>query len=258
VNFLNIDQLSSEKDVSITKNSHVDIDKRSDDTSTTFANMPATGMSQAYNTLESIAMKPIAKKSDYPTVIVSPVISKELRSEEFIHSNNTPTTTPPVTRSYPTRPDVPDPLGIMEKMLQLEWYDKTFNDMEHPEYMWYVIPRYLQLLLHYDDKIDLLHMRKPSKTVHIEAYREIFSTSSSGKERFYDKLIKLIERDQLDQIVDIIRKDPLVQKHPDPTGKLKKYLVSTEWYSRNLWSYTTMASLEWFMFPPFLENLCAT
>jgi len=46
------------------------------------------------------------------------------------------------------------------------------------------------------------------------------------------------------QIEDIIRKDKLVSKHRNPQERLRKFIVNCRWFTRKVYSYTSMAGLE--------------
>jgi len=68
---------------------------------------------------------------------------------------------------------------------------------------------------------------------------------------FYRTLINLIERDQLKQIEDTIRSDPIVTNHSDPDHVLVSY-ISLPWYNQRPLSFLRPV-YEWYVQTPFLQ-----
>jgi len=145
------------------------------------AESPKSKMSAAYNNLVSVTSTPLTATSTLP---IPPVTATNLLSSTTVPPTPSVNTSLLVTRSGYSFPDIPDPLGIIETMIGAEWYDKSYRT-RIDGYKWYLSPPYLHLLLHYDDKIDLLHMFEPTPTVLDDAYKNITITPE-GKKRFYE------------------------------------------------------------------------
>jgi len=66
---------------------------------------------------------------------------------------------------------LPDPLGLMEKFLEVEWHNDLYSNMHIHGYPWYQLPPYLRLHLYLTNEIELSRMLVPSTDVmHIPGY----------------------------------------------------------------------------------------
>jgi len=56
---------------------------------------------------------------------------------------------------------LPDPLGLMETFLEVEWHNDLYSNMHIHGYPWYQPPPYLRLHLYHTNKIELSLMLVP-------------------------------------------------------------------------------------------------
>jgi len=70
---------------------------------------------------------------------------------------------------------LPDPKRLIPTL-----YDSSYVNQDIEGYLWYLLQPYINLMLYHSDKIDLLSMRKPSKSVLEMAYKNI-SHTKEGK-----------------------------------------------------------------------------
>jgi len=59
----------------------------------------------------------------------------------------------------------PDPLGLMDAFLKVEWHDDLYSNMKIRGYQWYQVPPYLRLHIYHTDEIELTRMLVPSVDV---------------------------------------------------------------------------------------------
>jgi len=75
-----------------------------------------------------------------------------------------------------------------------------------------------------------------------DAYKNIVQ-SEAGRIQFYERLMRMIEADQLKQIEERMRIHPLVQCHSDSENYLKTSLIIVRWYDRLIWTEDDIKSV---------------
>ena len=144
-----------------------------------------------------------------------------------------------------------DPHDLIPTFLTTEWDTKVLYCANSEEYPWYLHVPYIHLLIYHRDSIDLTIMCEPPPSILEEAYNNLVHTSN-GKELFYAKLMKLLEKNHHQMIITRILSDPLVANHPDPQKKLIG-LIQKPWYEQCLYIAPPKSDpYEWYMYPPFL------
>jgi len=100
-----------------------------------------------------------------------------------------------------------DSLDLIPIFLTTAWDSKVLYLANSGDYPWYLHVPNIYMLLYYRDSIDLTIMCLPPRSILEEAYRTLVKTSN-GKELFYAKLMKLLEKTHLQMIVTRILSDP--------------------------------------------------
>ena len=144
-----------------------------------------------------------------------------------------------------------DPLDLLNDFANTSWNDSKYRDKTFKEYDWYLLPPYIQLLLHHKESIDLLSMPEPTPTVLDEVYSMM--STIHNEETFYSILMTHIEKHHLRNYTDVIWKDPTLQDQLDPDNLLPK-IVEFPWHQRYLHSPAIVSEIfKWYMYPPFLH-----
>ena len=107
------------------------------------------------------------------------------------------------TYKHPLLPILDDPLGLMDVFVQSPWYENTYTKCLFPGYKWYQLPPYIHLMMYYSDNIDLPQLLTPSSSVLDTLYTRPIRTDA-GKHRFFQRLLTIIENDQLTQMKENI------------------------------------------------------
>ena len=139
----------------------------------------------------------------------------------------------------------------MSIFVKLPWHDNRYVGLRIPDLDWYLHPPYVGLFLKFSDQIDLSILTEPTACISANAYKNIV-LSESGRIQFYERLMSMIEVDQLTQIEERMRIHPQVQCHSDPENYLKTLLIKVRWYDKLIWTEEDIKSVKWYYHPPFL------
>ena len=144
--------------------------------------------------------------------------------------------------------ELPDPKGLLGKLVTAEWYDQTYVDKDIEGYPWYFLPPYIYILLNHSDQIDLFKIEKPASGLLSHAYRNI-TLDNEGRYQFVSKVIRLLEKHQERYMVKKAKEHPLIANHEDPR-KLIDLILNEPWHKHHRW-ITHRSGYEWYLSTPF-------